>query len=953
MEPDALMPKAAELIVIPFFNSGLFTHRSQLFAPYRSLGVNIVSYHDSLLDGQDMELISTLQWRRRPGFPRYCSQAFAANEIPLQFYGARSPSGTCLQFVDTNQNFSVFTPTSITNLVSKSTTAQGFCQQVGAMTYYSNGVDQKKWNGTTVTPWGIKAPNVAPVILSTGNAQFWQANFAIGSGGYIILDANGFFQKATSIGVTGNTTPLWNTTFGGTTVDNTTFWTNRGAYSGWTASNPYPLGTIIVDSNFNLQEVTTAGTSGTTAPAWASAIGSTTTDSGVTWTMRGVGTYAPPSSSGPKYPTAVAQTGSNDAWANLTNLETPNGMSATCSVPVGTVSNVVNVSNFGFSIPGGATIVGVKAELGRYASFASAITEMDVYLLKAGVASGLNRASSGFWPSSLSNETAGGSSDLWGNALSPADVNNAGFGLTFQVENTAFGIVTAYVDYVRLTVYYTTTSGTVLGTGQIAAQAGYVYTACYHTTDGEVSTAAPLTVSTGPILGQFINTLQLQSSGNPNCDVIQVYRNADGGALQYFLGSVANPGSGTVNFVDNTNPDVNLDPQIIAPLDHLNDPPPAGMTILVYWMGRLWGAVGNKLYFDAGPDCTNGTPESAWPPANVFQYPGPITGLSPTSQGLLVWGADYISMALGGPQTLSFYPYDLLKGVGIASPNALSQDGDTLSILTTQGRALQINLAGETEIGDYVSDQIEQIFQPATSYVATHRNGADNGFWLADGSSTLLRYGLKLQAWSTLYKPVGGMGAIRSIETSPGKYSLLAGRATGGGYILARSDGGGNPALVNRQDDGQNYSNCFVTIGNITLSQPGQKLVPLEHIVGYFDAAGTLGPLGGANQVKQANGSFPLGGPSFPSVYILPNEVSSTSGIGFQQLLAGNDSGALPEPVDGAAPSTTLLQLRWPVSQMNGLNASQLMHHLQVKFVFAPENAPNTIKAMALMFEKD
>jgi hypothetical protein len=38
---------------------------------------------------------------------------------------------------------------------------------------------------------------------------------------------------------------------------------------------------------------------------------------------------------------------------------------------------------------------------------------------------------------------------------------------------------------------------------------------------------------------------------------------------------------------------------------------------------------------------------------------------------------------------------------------------------------------------------------------------------------------------------------------------------------------------------------------------------------------------------------------------------------------------------------------------MNGLLASQLMHHLQVKFVFAPENAPNTIKAMALMFEKD
>jgi hypothetical protein len=950
------MPKAAEPLVIPFFNSGLYTHRSQLFAPYRSLGVSIISYHDSLLDGQDMELITLLEWRRRPGFVRYCSVPFAGNEFPLQFYGARSPTGKCLQFVDSNLNFSVFTPTSKTNLVAKSVQTQGFMQQVGSLTYYTNGVDQKKWNGASVTPWGIKAPTVAPVILSTGNGQFWQPNFTIGAGGYIILDANGYFQKATSIGVTGTSTPLWNTTFGGTTVDNSTFWTNRGQYAGWVTVTAYAIGTIIVDSNFNLQEVTTAGTSGATAPAWASTIGATTTDGTVTWTMRGIGTYAPPSSAGPKYPATVAQTGTSDTWANLANIETPNGLSATCFMRDTTVSNVVNVSNFGFSIPGGATIVGVKAELGRYATYPSTIIDLNIQLLKAGGAVGNNKASATAWLSFLQNVAYGGSSDLWGVSLSPGDVNNSGFGLTLQVENIANEVITASIDYVRLTVYYTTSSGTVLGTGQISAQAGYSYVACYHSTDGEVSTASPLTVSTGPIIGQFINTLQLQSSGNPNCDLIQVYRIADGGALYYLLGTVANPASGTVNFVDNTNPDANLNSQIIAPLNHLNDPPPPGMTILAYWMGRLWGVVGNELYFDSGPDCTNGTPESAWAPANVFQYPGPITALSPTSVGLIVWGADYISAALGGPQTLSFYPYDIMKGTGIAGPNAISQDGDTLSILTTQGRALQMNASGassEVEIGTYVSDLIEQTFQPANTYVTVHRNGADNGFWLGDNSTNLLRYGLTLQAWSTIYKPVGGMGCIRSIETSPGIYSLLAGRATGGGYILARSSGNGNYLAVSRQDDGQNYSACFVTIGNITLSQPGQRLVPLEHIIGYFDAAGTLGPLNGANQTKATDGSFPLGGPSFPSVYILPNEVSGTSGIGFQQILAANDSGALPEPADGAAPSTTLLQLRWPVSQMNGLNASQLMHHLQVKFSFAPENAPNTIKAMALMFEKD
>ena len=954
------MPKPVEPLVIPFFNSGLYTHRSQLFAPYRSLGVNIISYHDSLLDGQDMELISTLQWRRRPGFVRYCPVSFAAGEVPIQFYGARAPNGTCLQFVDTNLNFSLFNSTTIGPLVTKSTTAQGFMQQVGAYTYYTNGIDQVKWNGQigkAVTSWGIKAPTVAPLIISTGNGAFWQPNLALSSP-YILLDSNGFFQKTTSTGTTGTATPIWNPTFGGSTIDNSIIWTNRGPYAGWVAATPYVLGTVIVDSNYNLQEVTTAGTSGATVPSWNTTIGGTTTDGTVTWTMRGFGTFTPPTAVGPKYPTSAAQTGSNKTWVNLANIETPNGMSATCSLgdeiaSPQNQSNVINATNFGFAIPGGSTIVGVKAEIGRYASFPSTITENNVQLLKAGTASGTNRASNTFWPSSLQNNAYGGSSDLWGNTLAPADVNNSGFGLTIQVQNDANEPSTAFIDYVRLTVYYTTSGGQVLGTGQLAAQAGYVYTACYHTTDGEVSTASALTVSTGPILGQFVNTLQLQSSGNPNCDVIQVYRNADGGALQYLLGSVANPGSGTVNFVDNTIPDANLNTEIIAPLNHLNDPPPLGGTIVAYWMGRIWMAVGNLLYFDSGPDCINGVPESAWAPANVFRYPGPITGLSPTSQGLIVWGADYISMALGGPQTLSFYPYDLMKGVGIASPNALSQDGDNLSILTTQGRALQINLNGESEIGTYVADLIAETFLPPTTYVTTHRNGADNGFWLADGSTNVLRYGLTVQAWSTIYKPVGGMGALRSIETTPGVYSLLAGRATGGGYILVRSTEA-NSGIVTRQDDGQNYTNCFVTIGNITLSQPGQRLVPLEHIVGYFDAVGTLGPLNGPLQVKQANGSFPLGGPSFPAVYILPNEVSGTPGLGFQQILAGNDSGALPEPPDGqTSPSTTLLQLRWPVNQMNGLVASQLMHHLQVKFVFAPENAPNTIKAMALMFEKD
>ena len=934
------MPKSLEPLVIPFFNSGLYTHRSQLFAPYRSLGVSIISYHDSVIDGQDMELISLLEWQRRPGFSRYCSQAFAANETPIQFYGARSPSGTSLTFVDTNLFFSVFTPISITPLVSKSTTAQGFIQQVGALTYYANGVDLQKWNGSAVSKWGIASPTIAPVITATGNGQFWQPSFTLPAN-YIILDTNGNFQK-TSSGVTGTAPPVWNTAFQSSTADNTAVWTNRGPYGGWVASTAYLTGTIIVDSNGNLQEATIGGTSGSTVPAWAVVIGTTTNDNTVVWTLRGSGFSASTSSSGPLYPGTVSATGTGSSWANLNNIKVADGLSATSRIPDGAQSQTIKATGFGFAIPGSATISGVLVEIGDSSS-AGLIEDSTVQLLKAGVQSGTNKSRFA-WSSST--HPYGGSSDKWGNSLTPADINDPAFGVALAGSSIS-GLRTGAVDFIRITVYYNAISATTLGTGAITAQAGYQYVYSYHTKSKHTSTSSSPTYPSGIIIGQFSNTIQAQASGDPNCDTVDFYRIYDGGSLFYFLGSVVNPGSGTVTFVDNTVPDANLDTTKIAPLDHLNDPPPAGMTILGYWMGRIWGAVGNLLYFNAGPDCINGVPEEAWPPANQFQYPGPLTGLAPTSQGLLVWGADYVSMALGGPQTLSFYPYDLLKGFGISSPNCLSQDRDTLTVLSTQGRCLKIDLSGETEIDNYVADLIAETFAPTTSYVTTHRNGTDSGLWLADGSINTIRYSVTLQAWSTLYKPVGGIGAIRSIETSPGVYSLLAGRATAGGYILARN-------LNDWRDDGQLYSSCFVTIGNITLSQPGQRMVPVEHIVGYFDAAGTLGPLNGPLQARAANGSYPSGGPSFPAVYILPNEVSGTSGIGFQQLLAGNDSGALPEPPDGQTiPSSTLLQLRWPVNQINGLVASQLMHHLQVKFAFAPENAPNTIKAIALMFEKD
>jgi hypothetical protein len=47
--------------------------------------------------------------------------------------------------------------------------------------------------------------------------------------GYTILDANGNIQKVTTAGITGATAPVWATTLGGTTTDNTAVWTLQAA----------------------------------------------------------------------------------------------------------------------------------------------------------------------------------------------------------------------------------------------------------------------------------------------------------------------------------------------------------------------------------------------------------------------------------------------------------------------------------------------------------------------------------------------------------------------------------------------------------------------------------------------------------------------------------------------------------------------------------------------------
>ena len=182
---------------IEFFNSGFYTHRSQLFAPFKPIGVNVVSFHDPVIGGANMEDTDLFEWQRRPGFTKFCSVQLPVGEIVNQFDSFRNLNGTVIPLFDSSARFATFTPTTITTIVPKTTTAQGYASTLGNMLYFSDGaaIDYAKWDGTNLSAWGLAAPTIAPASTGLG---FWypHANFDIGDP---IQDTNGNIEAVSAI----------------------------------------------------------------------------------------------------------------------------------------------------------------------------------------------------------------------------------------------------------------------------------------------------------------------------------------------------------------------------------------------------------------------------------------------------------------------------------------------------------------------------------------------------------------------------------------------------------------------------------------------------------------------------------------------------------------------------------------------------------------------------------
>lgn len=249
------------------------------------------------------------------------------------------------------------------------------------------------------------------------------------------------------------------------------------------------------------------------------------------------------------------------AWSNLTNITADDGSMVSATMAASALSNNLDITGFNFSsVPAGSQIVGISVTVNRNAGTASTVLDNTIQLLKSGTAVGDNKATTTTWPTTSggANATYGSATDAWGVTWTGADLSN--IGLRIQAKrNTTTGNVAANIDYVSITVYYSTfgddQSSVNFAVSGITGATGYNWT---------VPTGATITSGQGTdnILVNFNNAGQSGTysvcatpqdacgSGSQICQTIYISNNTN----NEISGTVYNDPDGSVapNKVDGT-----------------------------------------------------------------------------------------------------------------------------------------------------------------------------------------------------------------------------------------------------------------------------------------------------------------------------------------------------------------------------------------------------------------
>jgi hypothetical protein len=155
-------------------------------------------------------------------------------------------------------------------------------------------------------------------------------------------------------------------------------------------------------------------------------------------------------------------------WSNWNNILTADGLTAdvglnafpNCFQTTCYYSRFLLASNFGFNIPGSATIEGVKVEVIRMSSASPDIKDSIAQIITGGNA-GNNHADSTAWTPAPVTIIYGDSADVWGLALIADSVNSINFGFRIMIRNGSASpaFTPSSIDNIKMTVYYSLPTG--------------------------------------------------------------------------------------------------------------------------------------------------------------------------------------------------------------------------------------------------------------------------------------------------------------------------------------------------------------------------------------------------------------------------------------------------------------------------------------------------------------
>src|SRR5579864_2805170 len=160
-------------------------------------------------------------------------------------------------------------------------------------TVSTSGISGSAEPGTAGNPvmWNTSPGGMTVDGLQWKDQGAWQPSVLYANvGGSPVGDAAGHIHEVLTAGTSGASLPSWSDG-GSPTVDNAVIWTNQGPVVSYSANHPYVLGTYT-NPNGHIQQVVEPGTSGGSAPTFSTS-GTRTIDNAVTWSDLGQAVWRP------------------------------------------------------------------------------------------------------------------------------------------------------------------------------------------------------------------------------------------------------------------------------------------------------------------------------------------------------------------------------------------------------------------------------------------------------------------------------------------------------------------------------------------------------------------------------------------------------------------------------------------------------------------------------------